>query len=159
MTGDALEIKIAHLQMIQGVIGRMASDTQTLKTLAITVAAAIVALAQGGGAITTWLALLGIVPTLLFWWLTAHALRIERAYRALYDAVRKDEPVEPFAMEWRPYQKKVDNPLKLAFSGSVLLPYLGVIMILIVVAVIAWGGASVTEGKSPDGQLAIEQTK
>jgi phage FluMu protein gp41 len=44
-----LEQKIAHLGMIQGVIGRMASDSQTLKTLAITVAAAIIALGQTQG--------------------------------------------------------------------------------------------------------------
>lgn len=146
MPAPDLDSKIAHLQMIQGVIGRMASDTQTLKTLAITVAAAIIALAQAGTGITSWLALLGILPTLLFWWLTAHALHVERAYRHLYDLVRKDAPVESFAMDWRPYKQHVDNQLKLALSPTVLLPYVGVIVILIAVAIIAWGGAGATKG-------------
>lgn len=138
-----LEQKIAHLGMIQGVIGRMASDTQTLKTLAITIAAAIIALGQTQGATPSgstpsYLPLIAVFPILIFWGLTGKQLHVERAYRRLYDAVRLDEEISPFSMDWREFRHQVAGPLRLAFSWTVALPYIGVVIIL--VAVWHYGG-------------------
>jgi len=135
----SLETKIAHLEMIQGVIGRMATDSQTLKTLTITVTAAIIAIAQTSSGTTPKLALLGIVPTFLFWYRNGYYLQVERAYRALYDAVRRDEEVDVFSMEWRPFKKSAGNLMYLAFRPTVWLIYGSAIVLLIVVALVSEG--------------------
>lgn len=95
------EARIAHLGMVQGVISRVASDAQNSRTLAITLAAAMIAIAQTGSNATPWLAGLDIAPTLLFWWQNAFALHVERSYRNLYDEVRHGRIIEPFTMDWR----------------------------------------------------------
>ncbi|WP_271895909.1 hypothetical protein [Candidatus Phyllobacterium onerii] len=159
MANNALDQKIAHLQMIQGVIGRMASDAQNLKTLAIAVAAAIIALGQTAGGITPWLAVVGTFPIVIFWWLNARYLHIERAYRHLYDLVRTDQPVEAFLMDWRSYRTAVASPLKIAFTQSVLFPYAAVIMILLLIASFAWGGASDKNGANVDGRPISRQVQ
>jgi hypothetical protein len=93
------EVGIAHLGMIQGVISRVTSDAQNSRTLAVTLAAAMIAVAQTGSAATPLLAVLGIVPTMLFWWQNAFALHVERSYRNLYDEVRVGQDHGPFTMD------------------------------------------------------------
>lgn len=125
--------KIAYLQMIQNVIGRVASDSQNLKTLTMTVAAAIIALAQTGNHATPWVSILGIMLVVLFWWLTSHTLHVERAYRELYERVRLGHAEADFSMDWKAYAQKVEKPLKLGFSQSILVPYAAVIAVLLAV--------------------------
>lgn len=127
---QALQIKIAHLSMIQGVIARMAADGQSMKTLAITMSAAIIAIAPIGGSTSIVLAGTGLIALLFFWWQTAYHLHVERAYRRLYDLVREDKVVPAFTMDWRSYRDQIDNPLKLAISPSVLLPFFGMFVVL-----------------------------
>lgn len=127
------EARIAHLGMIQGVISRVASDAQNSKTLAITLAAAMIAVAQTGSAATPWLAGLGIGPTLLFWWQNAYALHVERSYRILYDEVRAGRDLQPFTMDWRPF-KHSSGPFWTAREFVVALPFATVIFILTVIA-------------------------
>lgn len=159
MSDQRLNCKIAHLQMIQGVIGRMAADIQNLKTLAITITAAIIALAQTTVITAPWLTLLGVPITGLFWWLTAYHLHVERSYRRLYDAVRTDEPVESFTMDWRLYENQVDKPKILAFSQSIAWPYGGIVVILVVVSIAAaWGGV-VEQEEVEDGRAFSRQVK
>lgn len=137
MTHANLEAKIAHLGLIQGVISRMSSDAQNSRTLAITLAAAMIAIAQTGNSLTPWLALLAILPTVLFWWQNAYALHVERSYRSLYDKVRQDQAVEPFSMDWRPYRHE-RKPLRTAFEGVVAVPFVAVVAILVMVAFFAF---------------------
>lgn len=137
MTDPTQESKIAHLGMIQTVISRMASDAQNSRTLAITLAAAMIAIAQTGSRVTPWLALLGIAPTLLFWWQNAYALHVERSYRNLYDAVRQDKSHELFTMEWKTCRHKT-GPYRTTCEMVVALPFAAVIAILIAVALFTW---------------------
>ncbi|WP_108398260.1 hypothetical protein [Devosia submarina] len=127
------DARIAHLGMIQGVISRVASDAQNSRTLAITLAAAMIAVAQTGSAATHWLAVLGIAPSLLFWWQNAFALHVERSYRNLYDEIRTGRPIEPFTMDWRTYKHSA-GPFRTALEFVVALPFATVIVILAVVA-------------------------
>lgn len=132
--GDKLAEKIAHLEMIQGVISRMASDAQTMRTMAITVAAAIIALDEATGDRSTIVIYAAMALTATFWWLTARHLRIEKAYRYLYDEVRKDADVPPFFMEWRPYRWKVPTTAALCATWSVAPPFLAITTILAIFA-------------------------
>ena len=92
------ENKIAHLQMIQAAIERMAATSGLLKGWAITLVAAIFAL--GVKDTDHRLILIGFVPVLMFWLLDAFYLRQERRFRDLYDAARQKSGEEvDFAMD------------------------------------------------------------
>ncbi|WEK04602.1 MAG: hypothetical protein P0Y65_20900 [Candidatus Devosia phytovorans] len=118
-----LEAKIAYLGMIQGVIARMATDGQTMKALAITVGAAVVALSPDGGRAVIWLSIAGLVAVCLFWWQAAYHLHVEHAYRRLYDLVRQDKPLPAFSMDWRTYGGEVPSTFALARRWAVALPF------------------------------------
>lgn len=137
MTDQEVQVRIAHLQMLQGVIGRMASDIQTLKTIAITLSAAVLALGVGTG-LARWIAAVGIVPTGIFWVLSANTLHIERAYRALFDTVRTGQTVEPFSMDWRSHRDTVAPVSRLIWSYSIAWPFGAVIGILVLVTLVSW---------------------
>ena len=87
-----MESKLKHLELIQGVINRMASNSFRLKEWSVVLVSAILFLAarenSGEAALT------GLVPALVFWVLDAYFLRQERLYRALYDHVRMLDPSE-----------------------------------------------------------------
>ena len=93
-----MESKLKHLELIQGVINRMASNSFRLKEWSVVLVSAILVLAarEDRGAA----ALIGLVPAVFFWGLDAHFLRLERLYRALYDRVRMLDPSEvDFSMQ------------------------------------------------------------
>lgn len=80
------ETTIKHLEMIQAVIARMAGNSFALKGWAVTVTGAV--LAFGADRKDTAVALLALVPAVVFWGLDGYYLALERRFRALYDDVR-----------------------------------------------------------------------
>lgn len=78
--------RIKHLDMVQAVVARLGGNGFVVKGWAITVAGAFL-----GFSVTRengWLAIVGILPTVLFWFLDASFLRSERAFRVLFERVR-----------------------------------------------------------------------
>ena len=84
-----MEKKFKHLEMIQGIINRMASNSFMLKGWAVTLVAGVYALASKDANKIYYL--ITYVPIIIFWGLDAYYLRQERLYRKLYDKVRKQE--------------------------------------------------------------------
>lgn len=84
-----MENKINHLQMIQGVINRMASNSFALKGWAVTLVAGIFALASRDSDKLYFL--VSYIPCVVFWGLDSYYLLQERLYRALYNEVRNKE--------------------------------------------------------------------
>lgn len=84
--------KVKHLEMIQGVINRMARNSFSLKGWAVTLVAGIFALA--GKDTDKMYFLIAYIPILVFWGLDAYYLRQERLYRALYDIIRNKSEAE-----------------------------------------------------------------
>lgn len=82
-----MENKIKHLELIQGVINRMASNSFMLKGWAVTLVAGIFVLA--GKDTDKLYFLVAYIPVIVFWWLDAYYLLQERLYRSLYEKVRK----------------------------------------------------------------------
>lgn len=78
--------KIKHLELVQGVINRMASNSFMLKGWAVTLVSGIFVLA--GKDTDKLYFLVAYVPVLVFWGLDAYYLLQERLYRSLYDKVR-----------------------------------------------------------------------
>lgn len=82
-----MENKHKHLDLIQGVISRMASNSFMLKGWAVTLVAGIFALA--GKDTDKLYFLVAYIPVLVFWGLDAYYLLQERLYRSLYEKVRQ----------------------------------------------------------------------
>ncbi len=85
---DSTERQIAHLAMIQAVIARMASNSFALKSLTVTLCAGVIALIGAVSAPSKLYLIAAGGPVLVFGWLDANYLRLERLYRKLYDDVR-----------------------------------------------------------------------
>ena len=113
---------IKHLEMIQGVINRMAHCSFLLKGWAI-------ALATAGLWISTkandgYYILILLIPTFLFWILDGFFLNQERLFRFLYDSVTESKETN-FSMKTN-YSKS--NWLGVCFSRTLLIFYLGIVL-------------------------------
>lgn len=82
-----LETRIKYLEMIQGIITRMASNSFALKGWAVTLVAGIFVLA--GKDTDKLYFLVAYLPIIVFWVLDSYYLLQERLYRALYNKVRQ----------------------------------------------------------------------
>lgn len=133
-------IRIAHLAMLQGVISRMGANSFTLKALAATFGSAAVAVMANVEKPSAYYAVAAVVPMVIFWLMDAQYLRLERAYRKLYDHVRKGQDVEAYSLEATPFLKDIAPVLRLAFSWSVSWFYVAIFLSLGAVAVLIFYG-------------------
>ena len=93
-----MEAKLKHLEFIQGVINRLATDSFRMKGWAVVLLSALLVLLAREGRIE--IAYIGFVPVLVFWGLDGYFLWQERLFRDLYDHVRVlDESEIDFAMD------------------------------------------------------------
>lgn len=92
-----MEAKLQHLEFIQSVISRMATNSFLFKGWAITIAAGLSAFAAAdtkAGALS-----IALVSTFMFWALDGYYLWLERCFIALYNNVAaKDEGSIDFSM-------------------------------------------------------------
>lgn len=85
-----MEAKMKYLDLIQGVITRMANNSFLLKGWTVTLLAGIFALADGNA--NLWFYFIAYVPIVTFWFLDSYYLQQERLYRAIYKrAIEIDE--------------------------------------------------------------------
>ena len=81
--------KIKYLEMIQGVITRMAQNSFALKGWAVTLVTGLLAFTAAGQ--SKWLILVSIIPIILFWCLDSYYLQQERKYRVIYNKAVSDK--------------------------------------------------------------------
>lgn len=81
-----MEQKIKYLEMIQQVINRMAQNSFTLKGWAVTLLAALFALAAKDSNLSFFL--IAYIPICVFWILDSYYLQLERKYRLKYNEVK-----------------------------------------------------------------------
>jgi hypothetical protein len=92
-----MEAKLKHLEFIEAVIGRMATNSFLFKGWAITIAAAL----SGFAAVDSkhGLLIIALVATLMFWALDGYYLWLERCFVVLYNVVAsKDKNDIDFSM-------------------------------------------------------------
>jgi len=135
-------IKIAHLTMLQGVISRMGANSFTLKALAATFGSAAIAVMATSDNPSPYYAVAAIIPILMFWLMDAQYLRYERAYRSLFDHVRKGEEIDPYSLDASPFMQDLAPVLRLALSWSVSFYYVAIFFSLGVVAALIFYGVS-----------------
>lgn len=115
--------EIKHLEMLQATIARTAGNSSNLKAWTVTVLAGIFALSSKDA--DRRFVAVAIAPAIAFWALDAYFLTLERRSRRLYDAVRRQEQVEPFSMATaayaatHPYRSALFSPTLAAFYGTI----------------------------------------
>lgn len=113
------ETRSHHLELIQGVITRMAQNSFALKGWSVTLVSALFFLSAKDA--ETKYALLSLFPALFFWGLDAYYLLLERHFRDLYDAVREGKVEDDaYSMNHRPWKKAQDTWWCVLFSKTVL---------------------------------------
>src|SRR5690349_5128077 len=83
------DLRVKQLEIVQGIVGRVASNEANLKNYCITLTTAIC-----GFAITLQRPLVTvstIVPIIVFAFLDAQLLRVERRFRRLFDQLRQED--------------------------------------------------------------------
>ena len=81
-----MEQKLKHLEFIQGVINRLATNSFQMKGWSVVLVSAILVLLARESRLDA--AFIALAPVLVFWGLDGYFLWQERLYRALYDHVR-----------------------------------------------------------------------
>lgn len=124
------EYKQKHLEFIQSIVNRMASNSFLLKGWSVTLVAALFALAAKDS--DKKYIVVAYFPVLVFWILDAYFLSQERRFRNLYDAVRvKKEDEIDFSMDTKAF---VDGKAgwTAAFFSKTLLIFYGFMVLLMI---------------------------
>ncbi len=130
-----MDAKLKHLEMIQGVINRMAANSFMLKRWSVILVAALFALA--GPNRNPWFIHVAYLPVLMFWALDGYFLRQERLFRALYDSVRrKREERIDFSMDTRNFAEGEKSWLGVCMSETLRIFHLSMLFTLLLVTLI-----------------------
>jgi len=136
-----MESKLKHLEMIQGVINRMAANSFLLKGWSVTLISALFALAAKD---TNQLFIyLAYFPCVAFWSLDGFFLWQEKMYRKLYEEVtQKSESEIDFNLNAVKYKDDVDSWLSVCFSTTLKMFHGAIfgVIVLIMSIVILKGG-------------------
>ena len=117
-----MEKKIKHLEMIQTIVNRMASNSFLLKGWCVTLVSALLALASKDS--NTKFILVAYFPVMMFWILDSYFLWQERLFRKLYDKVRvTDEGAIDFSMNTSTLVEQTAPWARVAFSITLVLFY------------------------------------
>ena len=141
---DTDEKLTKHLELIQGVVNRLAGNSFAMKGWAVALVTALIAIAvdrQDGR-----FAFAGLLPTFLLWFLDGYFLWQERLFRALYNAVRlgkRNKPDDFFSMDTRPYLSDTPGWYATAFGvgkkPNTLLIFYGAVALCVLVAALLIG--------------------
>jgi hypothetical protein len=133
MNGE-FEIKVKHLEFIQGVITRMNANSFQIKSWAIVIFAALLVLFAGSGGSKPAYLFVAIVPTFLFWLLDSYYLQQERKFRGIYSDVAELSSeseriaIRPYEMPIQKYQGGKYSYMKVMWSRTVWPIYLFMIL-------------------------------
>lgn len=129
-----MEIKAKHLEMIQGVINRLSTNSFLLKGWSVVLVSALFALSAGDS--NPAFIFLAYFPAFVFWGLDGYFLWEEKKFRALYESVRKkDESEIDFSMDTAATAGQAGRWMEATFSKT-LFPFHGVLIVAIFVVMI-----------------------
>ena len=124
---------IKHLEFIQSVITRMNTNSFQMKGWMVAIVSAILALYASTK--NHYFVLVGILPTLIFWFLDTYYLWQERKFRGLYNDVaglsKDPQKIELFAMRPDLYTGGKYNFWDVFTSITIVSLYLPVILVLL----------------------------
>jgi hypothetical protein len=137
-----MEKDILHkeIDLIQGVINRMANNSFLLKGWLISLIAVLLALSKDS-LLSCDLKLIFLIlcfPIIIFWYLDAFFLHREKCYRELYNWVIKNRMISNenlYSLDFRPHQKKVKSIFRIMFSQT-LFPFYGLAFLLLLILIL-----------------------
>ena len=114
---------ITHLEMIQGVVSRMAQNSFLIKGWGMAIIAAALIFISRLEYQSPYLILSFLIPVLGFWFLDGYFLSQERTFRDVYNEVRKQDDTD---FDMSPLQAKRPwiNQISAMFSQSLVAFYL-----------------------------------
>ncbi|MFC1855329.1 hypothetical protein ACFL2A_02150 [Thermodesulfobacteriota bacterium] len=128
--------KHKHLDYIQAIINRMASNSFLLKGWAVTLISALFVFSDKNANVKY--IIIAYIPVFVFWILDGYFLSEERLFIDLYkDVSRKDESQIDFSMDTREYIKNKRNTWSHSiFSTTLRLFYLSLILVMLIIMVV-----------------------
>lgn len=124
-----ISAKLKHLDLIQGIVTRLAANSFALKRWSVLVVSAVLVLVSrdpGPG-----YALVAAVAVVMFWLLDSWFLGSERLYRKLYDDVRRRAPAEiDFSLTSEPARLPCSEWIRVGFSVTLSVFYGGLLMLV-----------------------------
>jgi hypothetical protein len=127
---DEIEQKVKHLELIQGVIDRIGSNSLLIKGWCITIISAIFILA--GQDMNLKFIIIAYAPVIAFWILDGYYLYQERLFRSLYDDVRIKNHTD-FSMNTTPFIGGRNSRRQSIFSETLYVFYLSLIVIMLII--------------------------
>lgn len=129
-----MENKTKHLELIQGVINRLSTNSFLLKGWSVVLVSALFALSAGDS--NPAFIFLAYIPAFVFWGLDGYFLWEEKKFRALYDHVRNlNESAIDFSMDTTTFAAKAGNWWNATWSKT-LIPFHGVLILAIIAVMI-----------------------
>jgi hypothetical protein len=130
------EILHKEIDLIQGVINRMASNSFLLKGWLVSLIAVILALTRDTIVATqlSYFNLVLLLPVIVFWYLDAFFLHKEKCYRKLYEWVienRSETNDHLYSLNYKRFEKKVKSTFRIMFSQT-LFPFYGLIVVVLI---------------------------
>jgi hypothetical protein len=131
---ESMQAKLKHLEMLQGIINRMAQNSFMLKGWSVLIISALFALAakdsQGS------FVYVGYFPAIIFWILDGYFLMQERLFRRQYNKVctLTEEQID-FSMSTGEFKKNITLSGAI-FSKTLIIFHSMILIVLIVVTLI-----------------------
>lgn len=130
-----MDQKLKHLELIQGVINRLSTNSFLIKGWSVVLVSALFALAAPESCVT--FVYLAYIPASVFWGLDGYFLWQERLYRTLYDHVRtKSDDEIDFSMDTGSFKSSSAHGWPEAVLSRTLLAFHGALIIAIVVVMV-----------------------
>jgi hypothetical protein len=135
--GNEMGEKQAHLEIIQGVLNRLSSNSFHLKGWSVVLVSALFALAAGNT--KPQFVYLAYFPAIAFWVLDGYFLWQEKVFRALYDHVRqmKEEEID-FSMDTSLVKGQVARWPDVILRMPLLIFHGTVVISIVVVMIMTW---------------------
>lgn len=126
------EEKRQHLEFIQNTITQMNTNSFQIKGMTITIVSALIVIYASTNNIV--FIILGIVPTILFWFLDSCYLQQERKFRGIYNNVaglKNDIEIKPYEMPIQRFQGGQYCFCKVFFSKTIAWLYGTIVFLLL----------------------------
>ena len=125
-----------EIDLIQGVINRMANNSFLLKGWTVTIIVGVLALTKDTIVTNdvTYFALILLIPLCVFWYLDAFFLHKEKCYRELYKWVIENRPTSneyKYDLNYKRFENDVDSIAKIMRTSTIGVFY-GIIALILI---------------------------
>lgn len=127
---DYIEQKVKHLEFIQVIVNRMASNYFLIKGWCVTLVTAIFVLADKD--MNPKFIIITYLSVIVFWILDGYYLYQERLFRALYNDVRIKNQTD-FSMNTTPFEGGKNTWIVSMFSKTLNIFYIALIVVVLII--------------------------